>query len=904
MELTAFIGILLSMNISGFSVADYLISKSLDIGTGKLWNALKKKLQDKPYSIECQLYDAIEASVERYADLNNLNEIAPACEMIYAAWIQEGTLSEKMIEAALSEINRNYISKRNIKLWYSQFFDEVEKRENLYRWFLLHTSKGISEQIEKRNQELLDKIQNMIDRPYAEVTLQNEAGKLRYDRKLREVITAPLFDEAFSIKDIYLTMHGVIEENNVMPESKVIMHVVEDCTSYLWNWYESGVNQLLFLSGEPGSGKSSLVKMVAATLSASMGKNGIVVLIDLFRLSFSDKRSALEVLEEYIQKNYPWFFEEKRNGVRLLILDGLDEIKYKVYENAMELARELEGCSWNVQWKAIISGRTQVVQLATREIRCMKLNVLPLFLDEYEQIKWKNKVEPSSILGEDLRPVYWNKLVEAFHIEQEIPVLNERFDELSKSPLLLFLVVWTIKHTGISFSELKNTAELYENIFKYVYTREYNRAEEKEIYYRTDEYKEYQQMLHFMGGCAYRENSKAISVSQIYHFCNKMKQEDLCKKWIQLHKEENPSKLVLLFFLREMQDEMDWNESTIEFIHKTFYEYLAALAVIEFLFWADEKREEKEYLPLMFYFFSENLLGNGEIVSFMKEILLNKSLVIKEKKVDLQRMGEVISNVLFWGYHVNYPFVISTQEQDGENISVASYDDLKKKISVYEDNIQQLVKMVIELRNEEEFLLNFSASKFGGVKMLWWKFDGAFLGKSYFGDSIISGSSFKDCKMQDAAFISAIADRTIFSKADLTGADFSAAYLATADFSAAILKNTSFELAELEGAYFCEVELLRTNFASADLTAANFDKAVLRETDFQSADLSRTDFSYVEIESANWDNCIMEGTKLRGVKLVQFDLDNPDIIEMLAEADLEQADWSGVMEEQKKKLGR
>lgn len=629
-----------------------------------------------------------------------------------------------------------------------------------------------------------------------------------------------------------------------------------------------------------------------------------MLLIDLFRLSFSDKKSALEVLEEYIQKNYPWFWDEERTGMRLLILDGLDEIKYKVYENAVELVRELEGCSWSIPWKAIISGRTQVVQLAAKEVQCMKLNVRPLFLDEYERIKWRNKLEKASVLGEDLRPAYWGKLMRAFQMEQEMPVMNERFDELSRSPLLLFLVAWTIKRTGMQFSQMKNTAELYENIFKYVYTREYNRKGEKEIYFRTDEYREYQQMLRFMGGCACRENSKAISVSPISNFCKKMKQEELCKKWIQLHREENPSKLVLLFFLREVQDEMDWNESTIEFIHKTFYEYLGALAIIEFLVLMDKKREEKEFLPLMFYFLAENSLDSGEIINFMKEIILNKGLTVNGTKVTLQRMGEVISNVLSWGYHVNYPFVISGSERSEESINVVSYEELKTKVRVYEDNMQQLVKMVVELSFKNEILLEFLNSEFDGAKMLWWKFDGANLESSHFQDSMISGSSFEECNMYNANFTSAVADRTVFKNANLSYADFSAAYLVAADFSGAVLQNTDFELADLEGAYFCETELSGTKFSSANLTAANFDNAVLCKTDFRGADLSRADFSYVKIQSAYWDNCIMEGTKLRDVKLVQFDLDNPDIIEMLAEADLEQADWSGVTEEQRKKLGR
>ena len=59
--------------IAGFTVIGYLTEKAADIGTGKIWTELKKKIGDRPDSFECRLYGAIEKSVgvqillERYA---------------------------------------------------------------------------------------------------------------------------------------------------------------------------------------------------------------------------------------------------------------------------------------------------------------------------------------------------------------------------------------------------------------------------------------------------------------------------------------------------------------------------------------------------------------------------------------------------------------------------------------------------------------------------------------------------------------------------------------------------------------------------------------------------------------------------------------------------------------------
>ena len=42
--------------IAGFTVMEYLTEKAADIGTGKIWTELKKRIGDKPDSFECRLW--------------------------------------------------------------------------------------------------------------------------------------------------------------------------------------------------------------------------------------------------------------------------------------------------------------------------------------------------------------------------------------------------------------------------------------------------------------------------------------------------------------------------------------------------------------------------------------------------------------------------------------------------------------------------------------------------------------------------------------------------------------------------------------------------------------------------------------------------------------------------------
>lgn len=914
MEIITNIMMLFSKELCGFSVGDYVISKLADLGTGRVWKEIKHRLPKDDKALETQLYDAIEKSIICYSNVSyNSDQIAPACEIIFGMWIAEGHLSEKNVKKALTYLNPNLIAERNVKVWCRLFYEKIAKKDILYRWYILNITENLYEQISIRDMKINDKIIQYMEHEERNGQKQENISK-ESQKKIREQISHHILKENVCLQQIYISMHGKLQECNMWEERLGGCGLIVDTTEYIWNWYERKNVPLLLIHGEPGIGKSSLVKMIAATMTSSAKTNGMVAVVELHRLSFGDTETALETVRKYIEQEYPYFLDINYDGKRLLIIDGLDEIKYKVYEKANELVRNSESYRWEVPCTCIISGRTQIVKKAAEDIRCETLEILPLFMDEYELKNCMLETEdPVNLLQEDLRELYWNKLVEAFGLKCQMPGTNARFEELSKSPLLLFLVIWTIKHTGSEFEDFKNTAELYNAIFKHIYTREYNRTSEQEIYFKTKEYREYQQMLHYLGGCAYKYNSRSISIGLLYDYCKQMGEEDLCKRWIQLHQNDNPSKLVLLFFLREEQNEMDSKKSEIEFIHKTFYEYLAAISVIESLHKIIEEYDMDNMLKKLFYILSDNRL-NEEILKFMGEIIENETLEVDYKRITKIRFSKILTEVFRKGFHKDYPFFNSqnsyteirnggsTSESQWERgkIEVHSYNECKEKVRIYENNLENILKIFIERFSKMEngeLRIVLTSIDLSGANMMWWTFDYTDLRGSDFNGSMISRASFKNCIMENSSFLSVVGDCAEFGGADLCEADFTGAQLVAADFTAAELKNTDFELADLEGAYFGETIFSGTRFRSSNLTAANFDDAVFVNVDFNSADLTRADFTGVQIVSANWDNCIMEKTKLNGVKLTKFDLNDPNIIEMLAEADLEYADWSGVDEE-------
>lgn len=945
---------LLSNELVGFSVGDYIISKSADIGTGALWSLIKEKLPKDNTSLEYQLYDVIEASVIHCTGIRDLERIAPACEILYCSWIREGHLDDATVQKALAPLKMWYVAQRTVDVWYYIFYDQMvlPGRETLYRWYMLIMNEKQAQSAKFHDEQIMSKIDELLSR-VPEVKETNNAEIQRSQMEIKDAIFKPIMEENFCLNDIYISQQGKLMCKN---EPEYEPAVLVDTTNYICEWCRELEKQILFLYGDPGAGKSSLVKMVAAAMATTTEYSGVVAFVDLHKITFSKWESPLKVLEAYLRKEYKGFFDETISGKRILILDGLDEIRQDVYRISKELVYELNGRNWDIPCSCIVSGRTKIIQHVTVELRCRTLGILPLYIDDYYDSKILNGLDREhDNLILDLRSAYWDKLCKVFGLQQQIPYTSKRFDELSTSPLLLFLVVWTIKHAGIAFSDLKNTAELYDRIFKYIYTRKYNREENME-YYIDKEYREYQQMLHLLGSCSYKYNSRSISVQKIYDYCKWLGTETLCKKWIQVHKDDNPSKLVLLFFLREESNEMDWSQTEIEFIHKTFYEYLAAVSLLELLYrgcevvnsYEDASASEIEALQnYLLYLLSDNELDSG-VISFIKEILDNESLVVDGQTITINLYAEMISCIFTWAINVSYPIVISDEEYTGKRMQERTYDMTKLRIRKYENNISKLLKIVTTnilannlqskddtshgsvLEDEmEDFLedtmddvlaedgessseaftkydwkneyriLDLAALELSNMDLRFWDFSGANLDSSRFDESVISGSEFRYSNLSDATFLSSIADRSDFSDANLSGTDFSGAQLAVSNFEKATLEGTVFELANLEGAYFNDTVLHHTVFSHACLCAANFDETVLEGTDFSNADLTRADFTNVDIQGAKWDNCIMESTILRNVKLAQFDLEDPNMIEILSEAYLDEADWTGVTEEQK-----
>lgn len=424
------------------------------------------------------------------------------------------------------------------------------------------------------------------------------------------------------------------------------------------------------------------------------------------------------------------------------------------------------------------------------------------------------------------------------------------------------------------------------------------------------EYSEYQKMLAHLGGCAYRNNSRSVSANTIYEYCTVMDDKKLCENWIKLHQDDNPSKLVLLFFLREnykngnaSKGTIDEQNTEIEFMHKTFYEYLAAIEIIRLMYEYTKSDDYDKKLKQVFYMFSQNRVDDV-IADFVKEIILNENLMFGDEVITLAKYDSILSEIVSSAYNVNYPVMIGTGDLS-QYIYVRNYQNLKNIVLTYEKSISELIKGTADFINMSEnniYKLQLENMEWNDVNIASWVLDYCNMSGSHMENAILSGASFTYSNMQDAILMMATADRTDFSNATLDGTDFTNAYLAVANFSDVEMEETVFDITNIEGGYFNDSILTDVSFAGADLTAANFDYATLTGVDFRSADLTRADMTGVTINDCKWEACIMEDAILADVDISSFNLEDEAIVKMLAQADLSDAIWDNVTEEQERRL--
>lgn len=674
----------------------------------------------------------------------------------------------------------------------------------------------------RKNSDSFQSILNKVITPFANATKIELEWKF-YHSLLSKQAEAPVFNESFGLKDIFIDPYAYYEIEDTKSEIPCIERHVIDVSKHLNNWIIKTKNEedtIKVISGGPGSGKSTFAKMYA---SRTADMNEIrVMYIPLQHFNIKDDLSTS--LEEYIKEsNYlqhnPLNTIHDSQTKILLIFDGLDELS-KQGKHASELAKEFV---YEVQRKAvninreeiklyiILTGRELTIQnqLASFRRPFQVVNLLPYYNSDTKIYIDKNKY-----LDVYLRDLWWNKYsnlkglnYEKFPAELKSP----RLDEITAQPLLNYLVALTYERKVVKFDDNTNLNEIFRDLIKAVFDRQYEKKQHKVITELNLSETNFLRVLEEIAISAWHSGDiRTTTIQKIEQHIENNNLGALFKEF-QLGAQAGITRLLTAFYFRQKGIDADQNK-TFEFTHKSFGEYLASRRIIGIILLLskkiiahdrdpDEGNDRKTALKKVI-----QILGVIPIDNYLFSFLSNE---IKLYSID--EVNNLQSNIIS---------LIEFAMLNGMPIELLSpRPEFRTELNYYRNS---LLSLFVFLKISSNVTKRKSSLKWPTSTTL--------------GEIITMLNIQKSSRRRRARQIELVEDfpssdnsnslmNSCLTNLIIKDCHLASADLTHADFSGSILKNVVFAGADLFGSSFIETTLEDVNFYRANIQVCVFKRA-------------------------------------------------------------------------------
>ncbi len=335
-------------------------------------------------------------------------------------------------------------------------------------------------------------LKEALDTPFTKAS-EREQLWLRYSAWLQKQVDERMFFEAFSLRQVYITLRAYYEEKpeagkiaglepRVIGDEKRKQRVV-DLEEELEAWLNKtdARDAVRVISGGPGCGKSSFAKIFAARQAAKSDRRVLFVPLHLFEPTddLIDAMRSFVRFDKFLPPN-PLDPEEGESRL-LVIFDGLDELSMQgkaASEVAQQFVREVQKKTdlfnyREARLKVLISGRELVVQSNAGEFRKPEqiLHVLPYFLTDVTR---KGYDDSRKLLEQDQRQLWWASYGKASgNGYTEMPeVLNrDELVDITSQPLLNYLVALSFTRGKVDFAKEGNLNVIYQDLLDSVYKR-------------------------------------------------------------------------------------------------------------------------------------------------------------------------------------------------------------------------------------------------------------------------------------------------------------------------------------------------------------------------------------------------------------------------------------------------
>ncbi|MEO1207954.1 MAG: pentapeptide repeat-containing protein [Cyanobacteria bacterium J06638_20] len=739
-----------------------------------------------------------------------------------------------------------------------------------------------------------------------------------------------VFAEPFTFKDIYvplkahpLTKSGDYDgwKNPVVLDEWIKLKLHSD----------NQKDKVLFIQGGPGRGKSVFCRMFADWVRRHEHPRWTPILIRLRDVSVLS-RDFEETLAKAVDRDFAktdsgWLTD--RNVNFLFILDGFDELLMEGRTSGGldhfldQVGRFQEQCARNSEkgHQVLITGRTLALQVIESRMpdNLARVEILPM--DNEIQQQWFERW--SQLIGQD-KPHF----MDISHDKR----LPERLRELAREPLLLYLLAAMYRDDELRLDMFagakgaKAKVLIYERTLDWVLTKQraerHHRKEETSAVTQDTEAHDLnpnitelapenlRRILQEAGLCVVQSGMEFVRIKTIEM---RLQQDSAAKQFLaeaqrRLKTDDTPQKTddtplrnaLAAFYLQEGRQ----GEGSIEFVHKSFGEFLCAERIVNGLIDICQPSRNREYDidDPAFCWLMYDLLGchvlTPEIVEYLTALLTKhpefepqklhqrlydfywrwsegefidappenlpqqKMRLLRERTPDReerlgQRQVDVYTGLnlmilLFELHRYGLPSLGSTSAQTPEATerpqSTLEFNPCQHPTNsdvVDEERLRRLIGI--------SHCLGVSAFQ----QLL-----SSFLHYTNLRDADLSSADLRDADLRDADLC----------YADLRDADLSSAVLRDADLRDAVLRSADLRSADLRSADLCSADLCSTDLSdtdlrSTDLSSADLSSAVLRAADLRAADLRSAVLRSAVLSDADLRNADLSDTDLTRTKL-------------------------------------
>jgi len=647
-----------------------------------------------------------------------------------------------------------------------------------------------------------------LDTPFANAESKSYQW-LCYRKSLIHEIKKPVFQETFSLQDIYIPLRAYyeIKKDDIQSKDKGKAIMIDD---YLSKWVENNdkTDCIKIISGGPGYGKSSLLKMFAAKL-AEQEKNVLFIPLHRFNYRFNLREELEESIKIFLNYDkYITTFNPLDESDLVIIFDGLDELAMQgglLANIAQDFVRDVKSKVDNYNYtsaklKVIISGRDVIVEQNESSFRKegQHLRLLPYLIDKETKELFEKQ---DNLIDEDQRSIWWTKYGKLMGKEYEgmPPELKKQdLDKITAQALLNYLVALSYEQGEIDFSKNINLNEVYATLLEGVYKRSYSSGGgirnisslSKENFFR---------LLEEVAVSVWHGDGTKTSIRDIKTHFDSSRLNSLMEQFT-ADAEKGVISLLAAFYFRQAGAQMDGSQ-TFEFTHKSFGEYLMARRIVKKIQFICRKiKESKENWDVGY----DIKKGLQDWIELFGPKVLDKDIVkfIRNEINSIEQ--ETLKN-----FHSIICELINYELKNGLPVELLPNHSYKKE-NLYAVNAE---KGLFVIRSILAMKTNICS------EIKWTP-------KTGFGNLLKRIVEQKDNPFSTAFMLQFFNNINIKNQLldvnDLTGANFSGS--------------------NLEGTSFFEAHLAKANLCGANLCGANLYGANLYEANLEGVDLSGTIF--------------------------------------------------------------